>query len=194
MTDTERLTKIAFSMAARCGVMVAIFSDSKTLTLRVQNPDGTRWLQHAIRLSYLPVAAQARRLRRYIREFAGASPFAEAPVVWHTGKAIGEVIGELKKVDDLDADNEVVLVPATGPDFIRCTFPEAMKTEIGKFLFKKVKVKGILTYDSLSPHPKKVQILDGGISLYPDSASVVKFADLRGIFAGRKRQQVVWDF
>ena len=121
--------------------------------------------------------------------------FAETPVVWHTGKAIGEVIGELKKVDDFDADNEVILVPATGPDFIRCTFPETMKAEIGKFLFKKVKVKGVLTYDSLSPHPKKVQILDDGISLYPpDSASAVKFDDLRGIFAGRKRQQVVWDF
>ncbi|NBE08116.1 hypothetical protein [Paragemmobacter ruber] len=119
--------------------------------------------------------------------------FAETPIVWHSGKAIGEVIGELKKVDDLDADNEVVLVPATGPDFIRCTFPEAMKSEIGKYLFKKVKVKGVLTYDSLSPHPKRVQILDDGISLYPASVSVVKFADLRGIFAGRKRQEVAWD-
>lgn len=119
--------------------------------------------------------------------------FAETPVVWHTGKSIGEVIGELKKVDDLDADNEVVLVPATGPEFIRCTFPESMKGEIGKFLFRKVKVKGVLTYDSLSPYPKRVQILDDGISVYPASPSTVSFADLRGVFSGRARQQVVWD-
>lgn len=119
--------------------------------------------------------------------------FAETSVVWFTGKSVGEVVGELKKVDDIDADNEVVLVPATGPDFIRCTFPESMKSQIGQFLFKKVKVKGVLTYDSLSPHPKRVQILEDGIGLYPERPSGVNFFDLRGMFAGRKREQVNWD-
>lgn len=121
--------------------------------------------------------------------------FAETPVIWHTGKAIGEVVGELKKVDDLDADNEVVLVPATGPDYIRCTFPEPMKEHIGKFLFKKVKVKGVLTYDSLSPHPKRVQILHDGIALYPESinASPLSFLEMRGMFVGRIRQPVDWE-
>jgi len=118
----------------------------------------------------------------------------EAPIAWHSGKSVGEVIGELKKVDDFEADNEVVLVPKTGAEYIRCTFPESMRDEIGNFVFKTVKVSGVLTYESHSPHPVSVMIRDGGVRLYPARSAEVSFRNLKGIFSGDKNRETPdWD-
>lgn len=116
----------------------------------------------------------------------------DSPTQWHEGAAVGEIVGELKKVDDLDVDNEFVLVPPTGADAIRCKFPESMKNEIGQYLFKVVRVKGTLHYGKLSPFPYLVDAHTGGINLYPERKSKKTLLEMRGIFAGRKRDQLDW--
>ena len=119
--------------------------------------------------------------------------YEENPTVWHSGKSVGEVIGRLRRIDDLDVENEVVIVPKTGAEMIRCTFPDSMRDEIGKFWGKTVKVKGILTYGDYSPHPQKVKIKAGGVEAYPKTQHTASFRELRGLFAGRPKVEVEWD-
>ncbi len=118
---------------------------------------------------------------------------SESPTVWHSGKSVGEVIGVLRRIDDLDVDNEVVIVPKTGAETIRCTFPDSMRDEMGKFWSRTVKVTGVLTYEEFSPHPQKVKIKEGGVEIYPATPSVSSFRDLRGIFSGKAKPEVEWD-
>lgn len=68
--------------------------------------------------------------------------FEETPNVWHSGRSIGEVIGVLRQIDDLDVENEVIIVPRTGAEVIRCAFPDSMRDEIRKFWGKTVKARG----------------------------------------------------
>ena len=119
--------------------------------------------------------------------------YEENPTVWHSGKSVGEVIGALRRIDDLDVENEVVIVPKTGAETITCTFPDSMRDEIGKFWGKTVKVKGVLTYEDFSPHPQKVKIKEGGVEAYPKTEQAVSFRDLQGLFAGKPKVEVEWD-
>lgn len=117
----------------------------------------------------------------------------ESPTVWHSGKSGGEVIGVLRRIDDLDVENEVVIVPKTGAEMIRCTFPDSMRDEIGRFWARTVKVTGILTYEDYSPHPQRVKIKEGGVEAYPAKRPSTSFRDLRGLFSGSAKPSVDWD-
>jgi hypothetical protein len=119
--------------------------------------------------------------------------FEEAPTIWHSGKSVGEVIGVLRRIDDLDVENEVVIVPKTGAEMIRCTFPDSMRDEIGKFWARTVRVTGVLSYEDYSPHPQRVKVREGGVEAYPKTQPAASFRDLRGLFAGKPRVDVEWD-
>jgi len=112
----------------------------------------------------------------------------EAPQKWKVGAAIGTVTGELKAVDDIEEGHQFVIVPAVGPDRITCTFPEEMREEMGAHLFKIVSVHGTLHYGEKSPFPYLVRA--------SKIERVVKrrktFAQMRGIFADRRPNEVEW--
>lgn len=116
----------------------------------------------------------------------------EAPNNWHVGASLGSIVGELKKVDDFDADNEFVVVPPTGPEFVKCVFPESMRAEMGKYLFKMVRVSGALHYGEDSPFPHRVVANEGGIQLYPPTPRRRTFAEMRGMFADREPGTAAW--
>lgn len=116
----------------------------------------------------------------------------EAPSQWHVGASLGSIVGELKKVDTLDAENEFVVVPPTGRA-TTCVFPEAMKEELGKLLFKMVKVSGVLHYNDESPFPYRVVVREGGLEAYPPRPRRRTMAQLRGVFAGAAHDEADWD-
>lgn len=119
--------------------------------------------------------------------------FEEAPNVWHSGKSIGEVIGVLRRIDDLDVENEVIIVPKVGADAIRCTFPDSMRDQIGRFWGKTVKAKGVVSYEDYSPYPQRVKIYPGGVEAYPDKPTTASFRELRGLFSGKNKPEIEWD-
>lgn len=108
----------------------------------------------------------------------------ETPDSWYKGIADGEVVGRLEKVDNLDADHEFVIVPPIGADKIVCKFPASMESELGAYIFKMVRVSGKVYYSDISPHPYKVVIGDGGVSLIAPRVDAPRLKDLRGIFKG----------
>lgn len=112
----------------------------------------------------------------------------DAPNLWRVGVAQGSVVGELKKVDDLDAENEFVVEPPVGASRIVCVFPPAMKEEIGSHLFKIVRVSGRLHYGEESPFPYRVEAAK--IAQMPKRRK--SMSDLRGIFGDRERVQMAW--
>lgn len=117
----------------------------------------------------------------------------EAPNSWHVGASLGSIVGELKKVDDLDADNEFVIVPPTGPEAVKCIFPETMRADMGKYLFKVVRVSGVLHYGEDSPFPYRVVANDDGIQLHPANPRRRTFAQMRGMFANADRSDPDWN-
>lgn len=117
----------------------------------------------------------------------------DAPTKWHEGVSLGSVIGELKAVDDLDGGREFVIVPPTGAESIKCTFPEGMKDEIGSLLFKKVRVTGALHYRDSSPFPYLVDARDDGIEIYPLTPRRRSLLEMRGVFADFAKPDVDWD-
>lgn len=116
----------------------------------------------------------------------------EEPTRWHDGMSFGEVVGELNKVDDLDNDNEFVIVPPAGATQIVCKFQPSMRDQIGSFLFKTVKVRGLLHYKESSPFPYLVKISTDGIETYPFNQKNQTLSDLRGIFAGKPKPTIDW--
>lgn len=112
----------------------------------------------------------------------------EAPNKWHVGASHGSVVGELKRVDDLDADNEFVVVPPVGAARVRCTFPEHLRKEMGGYLFTTVRVTGLLHYGEEGPFPYMVEATDIE-QMRPRRRS---FAELRGVFAQRARPTNDW--
>ena len=115
----------------------------------------------------------------------------EAPTKWHAGTAHGTIVGELKKVDDLEGNQEFVIVPRTGPDFIRCTFSPDLRDEMGKYLFKTVRVRGMLHYQTTSPFPWRVDAQK--IEEYPLRKGRKTLAEMRGIFAEFEKPKPDWD-
>lgn len=113
----------------------------------------------------------------------------ESPTRWRIGTAQGSVVGELKKVDDLEAENEFVVVPPVGAKRVVCTFPEAMRQEMGDYLFKIVRVTGHLHYGEEGPFPFKVDA--ASIAEMPERRKSI--AELKGIFAGQERVPNDWE-
>ncbi|MCZ4342019.1 hypothetical protein O4H52_10410 [Sphingomonadaceae bacterium G21617-S1] len=116
----------------------------------------------------------------------------ESPSRWHVGASLGSIVGQLKAVDDIDDDREFVIVPPTGAEAITCTFPAAMRGEMGGYLFKTVKVEGILHYGEDSPFPYRVDAKAGGINVYPSRARRRTLDDLRGVFSDLPRNETDW--
>jgi hypothetical protein len=112
----------------------------------------------------------------------------EAPNRWRVGVSEGSVVGELKKVDDLEGENLFVVVPPVGPDRVVCTFPSHLRDEMGKHLFKIVRVTGQLHYGEESPFPFKVE----AVNITPMQPRRKPMRDLRGLFAQRERVPTEW--
>ena len=112
----------------------------------------------------------------------------EAPNLWRVGVAQGSVVGELRKVDDLEGNNLFVVVPPVGPDRIVCTFPDSLRDQMGSYLFKIVRVTGSLRYSEESPFPVSVEASELA-QVLPRRKPM---RDLRGIFA--KQDRVVSDW
>jgi hypothetical protein len=112
----------------------------------------------------------------------------EAPNRWRIGISQGAIVGELKRVDDLDADNEFVVVPPVGASRVVCVFPSEMKDKIGNNLFKMVRVTGRLHYGEDSPFPFRVEAAT--IDQMPKRRK--SMSELRGIFAKRDRVSADW--
>lgn len=113
---------------------------------------------------------------------------AEAPTSWRVGVSRGSVVGELKKVDDLDADNLFVVVPPVGPPQIVCEFPPHLKEIMGQHLFKIVRVTGHLHYREDSAFPFRVQ----AITIDQVQKRRKSMRELRGIFAGQSHVPTDW--
>jgi hypothetical protein len=117
----------------------------------------------------------------------------ETPLTWHTGVSHGAVVGELKAIDDIEGGREFVIIPPSGAAAIKCFFPDSMRDEMRKFLFKNVTVKGKLHYTEKSPFPAWVDADLGGIDIFPQRPVRKKLSDMRGIFEGLERQNIDWD-
>lgn len=113
----------------------------------------------------------------------------ETPTQWRIGTAQGSVVGELKKVDDLEAENEFVLAPPVGAKRIVCVFPESLRDRMGENLFRVVRVTGHLHYGEESPFPFRVD----ANSIEPMPKRRKSLADLRGMFAGKEQVPSEWD-
>lgn len=116
----------------------------------------------------------------------------EAPATrWHVGASTGAIVGELRKVDDVDEERQFVIVPPAGAEQIVCTFPEALRDRLGAFLFKTVRVSGVLHYADASPFPFEVEATD--IEQYPSREKRRTLSELRGVFAGAERRPPDWN-
>lgn len=104
---------------------------------------------------------------------------------WFVGVSQGSVTGNLQAIDDVQGDRTFVLVPAIGPSQIECQFPENMRDEMGKHVFKAVRVSGLLTYTADSPFPSKVKME----SIDPIEAAKVHMVDLEGLFRGYPKNE-----
>lgn len=112
----------------------------------------------------------------------------EAPSLWRVGVAQGAVVGELRKVDDLEGNNLFVIVPPIGPNQVVCTFPEHLRDKMGPHLFKTVRVTGQLHYGEENPFPFKVDAVD--IAPIPQRQKPMRA--MRGLFAGKERVVSDW--
>jgi hypothetical protein len=112
---------------------------------------------------------------------------------WHTGAALGSVVGELKRVDDIDEAAEFVVVPPVGPEVITCTFPPSLRGRLADYLFKRVRVTGALHYKADSPFPYRVDVAENGLEFYPPRARRRTLSQMRGVFAGIERNVPDWD-
>jgi len=113
----------------------------------------------------------------------------EAPTRWRVGVSQGSVVGYLRRVDDLDAENEFVVVPPVGADRVVCRFPERLRDAMGDHLFKTVRVVGQLHYGEASPFPYLVEATD--IAQMPKRRK--NMAEMRGVFSQQERVPADWD-
>jgi hypothetical protein len=115
---------------------------------------------------------QARRQRTSLVEKMPAP-------MWRSGVMQGSLLGELRGVTDIDGEREFFLRPPVGPARIKCIFPEEMRKDMNRWLFNVVRLKGLLHYDGLSPHPSIVeaQEIDGAATERPH------LLEMRGLFS-----------
>lgn len=104
---------------------------------------------------------------------------------WFVGVSRGTVTGKLQAIDDEQGNRSFVLIPPVGPERVVCKFPEHMRDEMGKHVFKSVRVNGLLTYAAASPFPVKVDMtqIEG---LGPANTHLI---DLEGLFVGLSRPE-----
>lgn len=76
--------------------------------------------------------------------------------MWRAGIMQGTIFGELRGVTDIEGEREFFVRPPVGPARVRCIFPEEMRPEMNRLLFKVVRLSGMLHYDGQSPHPSVV--------------------------------------
>lgn len=117
----------------------------------------------------------------------------DAPNRWHTGTSLGSIVGELKKIDDMEGNQEFVIVPRTGPESVVCRFPESLRDEIGRYIFKTVRVRGALHYGEDSPFPYRLDADANGIEEFPREVRRRTLSELRGVFADREKPNPDWD-
>jgi hypothetical protein len=77
---------------------------------------------------------------------------------WFKGTSRGEIIGELRAVDDEDGNRTFIVNPKVGPRRVLCRFPEDRRGQMGAYLFKTVRVTGALHFEADSPHPVSVDM------------------------------------
>lgn len=97
---------------------------------------------------------------------------------WRAGVSHGSVFGELRGVMDLEGGREFFIVPPSGPNQIRCVFPETLRAQMVANMFKVVRANGFLHYDGRSPHPHLVE----AEALEGQAAPTVHLLDLAGAF------------
>ena len=125
------------------------------------------------------------------QKFAHRRALEEAPGGWRVGISHGSLIGELKKVDDLDGGQQFVIVPKIGPKQVTCTFPVRMRATMGEYLFKVVKVTGKLHYSADSPFPDYIDMSE--ISTFPAQEPRKTLRQMRGMFAGYPKETTSLD-
>ncbi len=112
--------------------------------------------------------------------------------IWHKGTSIGSVTGKLEAIDAIDNKNEFIIIPSYGAKSISCKFTPDMLDKMSNFLFKKVKVYGILHYNEESPFP--VIVYAESICFFPNKETVGKsFYEMRGMFANNEKPKIEWD-
>ncbi|HXI08388.1 MAG: hypothetical protein ACRC1G_21760 [Bradyrhizobium sp.] len=109
----------------------------------------------------------------------------ETPPQWFEGASLGTVVGDLRQVADIEGEHQFVIIPPIGAERITCTFPEAKRELMRKFLFKTVRVFGRLTYTKDSPFPVRVAMDD--IEAASEFENPPHLLDLRGLFKGIER-------
>jgi hypothetical protein len=91
----------------------------------------------------------------------------------------GTIFGELRGVTDIDGEREFFVRPPVGPVRVRCIFPEEMRPDMNRYLFKVVQLSGLLHYDGQSPHPNVVDAR----SIEGEPTERPHLLDKRGLFS-----------
>jgi hypothetical protein len=91
----------------------------------------------------------------------------------------GTIFGELRGVTDIDGEREFFVRPPVGPVRVRCIFPEEMRPDMNRYLFRVVRLSGLLHYDGRSPHPSVVDAR----SIEGEPVERPHFLDKRGLFS-----------
>lgn len=109
----------------------------------------------------------------------------ERPLKWFEGVSIGSVVGDLNEVSDIEGNHSFVIVPPAGASRIDCVFPDNKKENMREYLFRTVRVHGLLHYDEESPFPKFIEMET--IEPLSDFEEPPHLLDLRGVFKGVER-------
>ena len=96
--------------------------------------------------------------RQRAESLASLLRIAEKRPEWMIGKSLGTVTGELLQVDDFDGRHQFAIQPPVGSDRIICNFKEHQREELRSYVFRVVRVNGILTYEANSPFPSTVEM------------------------------------
>jgi hypothetical protein len=104
---------------------------------------------------------------------------------WFEGASLGAIVGDLRQVADIEGEHQFVIIPPVGSDRITCTFPESKRELMRKYLFKTVRVFGLLRYTKNSPFPVQVEMED--IEPATPFEPAPHLLDLRGLFKGVER-------
>lgn len=99
---------------------------------------------------------------------------------WTTGVSLGSVTGSLRRVSDVEGEQQFIITPAVGPPKIECRFPEQKRDDMNRLLFKTVRVYGKLHYNESSPFPFLVEM--DHIESVSEASGPTHLSDLRGLF------------
>lgn len=100
---------------------------------------------------------------------------------WFEGASLGSITGTLRQLGDLEGSNNFVIVPPIGPEQVECSFAESDRSKMGSYVFKKVRVQGLIKYKASSPFPQSVSMRDIELAENDEENHLL---DLRGLFKG----------